>query len=138
MASEVLHKFQEASPERMVELVIAPHMIVDADAHLLRIAVENLLENAWKFTGKRQPARIEFGAERHDGRTRCFVRDNGAGFDMASAERLFGAFQRLHTSADFPGTGIGLTTVQRIIRRHGGRIWAESVKDQGTTFSFTL
>jgi signal transduction histidine kinase len=138
MASEVLNKLQEGSPGRSVELVIAPHMMVNADAHLLRIAVENLLENAWKFTGKKQQARIEFGAEPHEGRTRCFVRDNGAGFDMAHAEKLFGAFQRLHTNADFPGTGIGLTTVQRIIRRHGGRIWAESVKDQGTTFSFTL
>jgi two-component system, sensor histidine kinase and response regulator len=138
LAGEVFRKLQAASPGRIVELIIAPHVIVDADPHLLQIAVENLLGNAWKFSGKKQQARIEFGAEPHDGRTRCFVRDNGAGFDMAQAERLFGAFQRLHTSADFPGTGIGLTTVQRIIRRHGGRIWAESAKDQGTTFFFIL
>jgi CheY-like chemotaxis protein len=105
---------------------------------LLRAALMNLLQNAWKFTGRRTQARVEFGAALRDGAMVYFVRDNGAGFDMAHADRLFGAFQRLHTEGEFPGTGIGLATVRRIMRRHGGEVWAESAPDVGSTFYFTL
>ena len=112
--------------------------IADADAQLRRIALENLLGNAWKFFSKKENARIEFGVQQRGVKRVYFVRDNGAGFAMAGAEKLFGAFQRLHSSADFPGTGIGLTTVQRIIRRHGGRVRVDSAVGRGTTFYFTL
>jgi light-regulated signal transduction histidine kinase (bacteriophytochrome) len=104
----------------------------------MRIALENLLENAWKFTSKRESARIEFGQTNNNGSRVYFVRDDGAGFDSARAGRLFGAFQRFHDKNEFPGTGVGLATVQRIIQRHGGRIWAESVPGKGATFYFTL
>jgi light-regulated signal transduction histidine kinase (bacteriophytochrome) len=105
---------------------------------MLRAVVENLLGNAWKFTGKRDTARIEFGAVRRNGSCAFFVRDNGAGFDTVYAGRLFGAFQRLHSTDDYPGFGIGLATVQRILHRHGGRIWAEGEPEKGATFYFTL
>ena len=109
-----------------------------ADSHLLTIVFENLMGNAWKFTGKRNHALIEVG-QKADGRQAPFyVRDNGAGFDMAYADKLFGAFQRLHGDEDFEGTGIGLATVQRIVTRHGGSIWAEGEVDKGATFYFTL
>jgi len=138
VAREIRHKLQEVSPERTVEVAIAPDAIADADAQLRRIALENLLGNAWKFTCKKQNARIEFGVQQCGVESVYFVRDNGAGFDMADAEKLLGAFQRLHSSADFPGSGIGLTTVQRIIRRHGGRVRVDSAVGRGTTFYFTL
>ena len=125
-------------PERTVELVIAPAVTADADAGLLRTALENLLGNAWKFTRNRPDARIEFGTIDHEQRTAYFVRDNGAGFAMASADKLFRPFQRLHTAAEFEGTGIGLATVQRVVARHGGRIWAEGVTGEGASFYFTL
>jgi serine/threonine protein kinase len=108
------------------------------DARLLGVVLDNLLGNAWKFTGRQETARIEFGAVPIDGQTAYFVRDNGAGFDMTYCGKLFGAFQRLHSASEFPGVGIGLATVQRIIRRHGGRVWAEGAVDQGATFYFTL
>jgi light-regulated signal transduction histidine kinase (bacteriophytochrome) len=108
------------------------------DPRLLPIALENLLGNAWKFTGKCEQARIEFGVAARDGKPMYFVRDNGAGFDMTYAKRLFGAFQRLHTEVDFPGTGIEVATVQRIVHRHGGRIWAKAEVGNGATFYFTL
>jgi light-regulated signal transduction histidine kinase (bacteriophytochrome) len=117
--------------------VIHDGMMAECDPHLLRSALENLLGNAWKFTGKRDRAHIEFGTQQ-GGPTTYFVRDNGAGFDPAYADKLFGAFQRLHSTEEFPGTGIGLATVQSIIRRHGGRLWAEGAVNHGATFYFTL
>ncbi len=113
-------------------------MRAEADPHLLRIALENLIGNAWKFTSKSDKPHIEIGALKDHGSTTFFVRDNGAGFDMAFADKLFGAFQRLHAARDYAGTGIGLATVQRIVHRHGGRIWAEAEVGKGAVFFFTL
>jgi len=136
VARAVLARLAEAHPERTVELVVAPGLEADADPRLVEIALTNLLGNAWKFTRGRDGARIELGAR--EPRGTFFVRDNGAGFDMQYASKLFGAFQRLHSPRDFEGTGIGLATVQRIVRRHGGSISAEAAVDRGATFSFTL
>lgn len=124
--------------ERQVEFLIEPGLVVEGDARLLRVVLENLLGNAWKFTGKSSQACIELGAVEEDGRQIYFVRDNGVGFDMAYADKLFGAFQRLHPMNEFSGTGIGLATVQRVIHRHRGQVWAEAVLDEGATFFFTL
>ena len=110
----------------------------EQEMELVQVLMENLLSNAWKSTAKHPRATIEFGATQHNGKSAYFVRDNGAGFDMAYAGKLFGAFQRLHGRTEFPGTGIGLATVQRIIHRHGGRVWAEGAVEQGATFYFTL
>jgi light-regulated signal transduction histidine kinase (bacteriophytochrome) len=121
-----------------VAVDIAPNLYTRGDPKLLRIALDNLLGNAWKFTGKRDDARIDLGVEAGETGPVYFARDNGAGFDMAYADKLFGAFQRLHDTGEFPGTGIGLATVQRIVHKHGGRIWAESAVDRGATFHFTL
>jgi C4-dicarboxylate-specific signal transduction histidine kinase len=126
-----------AEPERMVEWVIAPEMRADGDVGLLGVVLDNLIGNAWKYSSKRERARIEFGADEQHHRRVFFVRDNGAGFDMAGADKLFAAFQRLHSAAEFPGTGIGLATVARIIHRHGGEVWAESKVGEGATFYFT-
>jgi two-component system, sensor histidine kinase and response regulator len=134
----LLDRMREAEPARAVETKVRPGVTVLADGQLLRIAMENLLQNAWKFTGQTPLARIEFGVTNVAGEPTYFVRDNGAGFDMAYADRLFGPFQRLHLQSEFPGTGIGLATVQRIIHRHGGRVWAEAQPGQGATFHFTL
>jgi light-regulated signal transduction histidine kinase (bacteriophytochrome) len=131
-------ELQWQEPTRQVTFVVADHLTVQGDEHLLRAALENLLNNAWKFTGKRSQARIEFGVLEQDGQPIYFVRDNGVGFNMAYADKLFNTFQRLHSATEFPGSGIGLATVRRIIQRHGGRIWAESSAEQGTTFYFTL
>jgi PAS domain S-box-containing protein len=138
MAHAVLDELQRTQPGRQVDCVIAEGIVAKGDTQLLRAVLENLLGNAWKFTGKQKNARIEFGMFQRDGETAYFVRDNGAGFDMAFVNKLFGAFQRLHTAGEFPGTGIGLASVQRIIHRHSGRVWAEGALAQGATFYFTL
>ncbi len=137
-AESIVAELRKAQPERQVELVIAPRAVAQGDARLLRVALENLLSNAWKYTGKQATARIELGASVHEGQPVYFVRDDGAGFDPQYADKLFAPFQRLHDSAEFEGTGIGLATVQRIIHRHGGRLWAESAVAAGATFYFTL
>jgi len=138
LAESVANELRKAEPERQVEICIAPGLTVYGDPQLLRLAVENLLANAWKFTSKRAVARIELGVTEQEGNKVYFVRDDGAGFDMEYADKLFGAFQRLHGEKEFAGIGIGLATVQRIIQRHGGRIWAEGEVDKGATFYFTL
>jgi signal transduction histidine kinase len=138
LARGVLAQLQRAEPDRKVETIIADEIVVQSDSRLLKIALENLLGNAWKFTSKRPDARIELGSTVSEGQPTIFVRDNGAGFDQAYAGKLFGVFQRLHGASEFEGTGIGLATVQRIVSRHGGRIWAEGAIDKGATFYFTL
>ncbi len=138
LAQTVAARLREAQPERQVELVIQPGLTAHGDARLLEVALTNLLGNAWKFTGARPLARIEFGQTEVEGRPAFYVRDNGVGFDTAYAEKLFGAFQRMHKASEFPGTGVGLAIVQRIVHRHGGRAWAEAHVDQGATFYFTL
>jgi signal transduction histidine kinase len=139
LAREVAAELRRAYPDREVELSVGEELRVLGDARLLRIAIENLLGNAWKFTRERSPARIELGGLPHpDGPPAYFVRDNGVGFDMEYSDNLFGAFQRLHNVREFPGTGIGLATVQRVVRKHGGKVWAEGEVDKGATFYFTL
>ncbi|MBI3332681.1 MAG: PAS domain-containing protein [Candidatus Omnitrophica bacterium] len=138
LSRSIAAELREREPQRQVEFAITPGLVVQADGRLLRIMLGNLLGNAWKFTGKHPRALIEFGFIRQDGKPIYFVRDDGAGFDMAYVERLFAPFQRLHSETEFPGTGIGLETVARIVRRHGGRIWAEGKVEEGATFYFTL
>jgi light-regulated signal transduction histidine kinase (bacteriophytochrome) len=138
LARTVACGLQERDSGRKVEFTIAGGVRVVGDANLLRVVLENLLGNAWKFTAKREDARIEFGVETGGGGPVYWVRDNGAGFDTKYADKLFSPFQRLHSASEFPGAGIGLATVQRIVRRHGGRVWAESAAGQGTAIRFTL
>ena len=139
MAEAIIDELRREQPEREVRFVCAPEVVVQGDPHLLRVMLQNLLDNAWKFTGTREQAHIEFGVrQEEDGERVYFVRDNGVGFDMAYGDKLFGAFQRLHGVKDFPGTGIGLATVQRVVHRHGGRIWADAAVDKGASFMFTL
>ncbi|MGI9050913.1 MAG: ATP-binding protein, partial [Rubrobacteraceae bacterium] len=142
MAKNIAGELRRVQPDRDIDFVIEESLIVQGDANLLSVALRNLLGNAWRFTSRKPGARVEFGADRNPGpgflAPVYFVRDNGAGFEMAYAQRLFGAFQRLHHSDEFEGTGIGLATVQRIIHRHGGRVWAEGEPGRGATFHFTL
>ena len=139
LARGVAAELTQKDPDRLADWVIAEGLIVEGDARLLRVLIENLFGNAWKFTGKRPRARIEFGAlPQSNGVRTYFVRDDGAGFDMTRAGQLFAPFKRLHDQSQFRGTGIGLATVQRVIQRHRGKIWAEGVVDQGATFCFTL
>ncbi|HEY5974563.1 MAG TPA: ATP-binding protein [Geobacteraceae bacterium] len=138
LAHGILQQLQETSPERTTTVRIEPLMAVMGDEVLIRTVLQNLLENAWKYTARQEQAVIEFGRTDDDGETVYYVRDNGIGFDMAYANKLFGVFQRLVTDSEFAGTGIGLATVHRIIQRHGGRVWAEGKPDQGATFYFTL
>ena len=138
LAAEIAAELEEAAPGRRVAWSIAPGVAATCDAGLMRAALANLLGNAWKYSAKCADARIEFGTEQQDGETVYFVRDNGAGFDMKFAGKLFGAFQRLHAPTEFPGSGIGLATVARIVQRHGGRVWAEGSPGEGATFRFTL
>lgn len=138
IAREVVEELRGTERPHEVEFVIADGLFAEADPCLVRVVLANLLGNAWKFTGERPHARIEFGYSAEAGRAGYFVRDNGVGFDMKYAEKLFGAFQRLHSATEFPGTGIGLATVQRIVHRHGGRVWAEGYPQAGATFHFAL
>lgn len=138
LVESVVQDLQKLGPERQVEWVITKDVMVTADPELMRVVLQNLLGNAWKFTGQVSDPRIEFGLTHHYAQPVYFVRDNGAGFDMTYAHKLFGAFQRLHAMNEYPGIGIGLATVQRIIDRHGGRIWADAAVGFGATFFFTL
>jgi light-regulated signal transduction histidine kinase (bacteriophytochrome) len=138
MAGDIAAALARAKPERKVEWTIGRGLRAYCDPGLIRAALENLLGNAWKYTEKHPAARIEFGQSRLDSDRVFFVKDDGAGFDMAYASKLFKPFSRLHAAREFEGTGIGLATVHRIVQRHGGRIWAESAPEKGATFYFTL
>jgi light-regulated signal transduction histidine kinase (bacteriophytochrome) len=138
MAQSATSKLQDYEPQREVDVDIAAGIHGWGDAHLIDIALDNLLGNAWKYTGKTDKAHIEFGLTKKNGKMIYLVRDNGVGFDMKYVDKLFGSFQRLHKTDDFEGTGIGLATVERIIRRHDGEIWAEAEVGHGATFYFTL
>ena len=138
LVHEIVAALREGEPARQVEVLVQDNVHAVGDPRLLRVVLVNLLDNAWKFTSKRQQATIWFGAEPEGEDLVYHVRDNGAGFDAAYASRLFAPFQRLHTADQFPGTGVGLATVQRIVRRHGGRVWAFGIPDEGATFSFTV
>jgi PAS domain S-box-containing protein len=138
LAQEVVSQLRLTSPDRRVRFMITPGISVSGDRDLLRIVLENLLGNAWKFTSKEPQAEIELGMQNGDGQPIFFVRDNGPGFDMRYADKLFGVFQRLHRDSEFPGTGVGLATVERIIQRHGGRIWAKAAVGEGATFYFAM
>jgi PAS domain S-box-containing protein len=137
MVEQIFSELKRAEPDRAVGVVVTPRLTAHGDERLMRLVLDNLLRNAWKFTGKNPEARIEFG-RMEEGEAAFFVRDNGAGFDMAYSGKLFGVFQRLHSSSEFPGSGVGLAIVQRVINRHGGKIWAEGKVNEGATFYFTL
>jgi light-regulated signal transduction histidine kinase (bacteriophytochrome) len=137
LAKSILDNLAQGS-ERHVETIVAGGCVAVADEGLIAVLLENLLRNAWKYSSRKNPARIEFGCRREGEETIFFVKDNGAGFDSAYSDRLFVPFQRLHSQAEFPGTGVGLATVQRIVARHGGRVWATGRVDEGAEFSFSL
>ncbi len=138
MARDITDELRKQEPQREVSIEIDGALAARGDPSLLRVVMQNLLQNALKFTSRTRHARIDVGMTRRNGRPEFHVRDNGVGFDMAYVSRLFGAFQRLHADAEFPGTGIGLATVQRIIHRHGGEVRAEGAVGQGATIFFTL
>jgi light-regulated signal transduction histidine kinase (bacteriophytochrome) len=138
MARVITGELLNEQPERQARFDIQEEIMVSGDPNLLNMLLQNLLENAWKFTSKKAETRISFGITEYQGRQVYYVRDNGAGFDMAYVDKLFEPFQRLHSTKEYPGTGIGLASVKRIIRRHGGQIWAEGEVDHGATFYFTL
>jgi len=138
LAGKIAEMLRKTQPERQAEFNIAEGLVAQGDEHLLTIVLENLLGNAWKFTGKNPHAVIEFGVTQHEGQQAYFVKDNGVGFDMSYAGKMFSPFQRLHSINEFPGTGIGLATVKRIINRHGGTVWIEAEVGGGTTVYFTL
>ncbi len=138
LATAIAAELSDYAPELHITWQIESQIVTQGDPRLLRIVLENLLHNAWKFTGKHETATIAFETQQIDGETVYLVRDNGAGFDMAYADKLFGIFQRLHAMTEFEGTGIGLATVARLVYRHGGRVWAQGREEQGATFYFTL
>jgi light-regulated signal transduction histidine kinase (bacteriophytochrome) len=139
LTAAIIEGLREQDPARRVDVAIAPHLTAIADPKLTRLVLENLVGNAWKFSARHETACIQFGAEpQDDDGVAFFVRDDGAGFEMRYADKLFGTFQRLHTPDQFEGTGIGLATVQRIVHRHGGKVWAEAAVEEGATFWFTL
>ena len=138
LARRSIEGLQAADPDRTTQFIVAPNLTAVGDPRLLAVLLENLLGNAWKFTRDVTPGKIELHSELQDGSTVFCVRDNGAGFDMAYADKLFGVFQRLHTEREFEGTGIGLATVYRIVQRHDGRIWAHGAVSEGAAFFFTL
>jgi two-component system sensor histidine kinase/response regulator len=138
LVQELVEEIKAENPDRKVEVQIAKGMTASGDQRLIRILLVNLLNNAWKFTSTKNSAKVEVGTETVDGESRIFVRDNGVGFDMIYAHRLFGAFQRLHSQSEFAGAGIGLATARRIVNRHGGRIWAEGAVGEGATFYFVI
>jgi signal transduction histidine kinase len=138
IAISILSELKEKQPDRKAQFIIHEHIIATADYGLMQIALQNLLNNSWKFTRNKDPSIIEFGSVQKGDKTVFFVKDNGTGFDMKHADKLFMPFQRLHSEKEFPGTGIGLAIVERVIIRHGGKIWAESELGKGTTFFFTL
>jgi light-regulated signal transduction histidine kinase (bacteriophytochrome) len=138
MAEGIVAELRAQDPDRQVTVEIERNLAAEGDERLLAVVLDNLLRNAWKYTGKHESAHISFGARESGSETVYFVKDDGAGFDMQYADKLFGVFQRLHHVQDFPGTGVGLATVQRIVFRHGGRVWAESEPEKGATFYFTL
>lgn len=138
IARSIIQELKEMHPDRVVEFVAAPDVMVKGDVAMLTIALKNLLDNAWKYTAKHSTAGIEFGITEHKRRRVCYVRDDGVGFDMKFAKKLFKPFESIHCPGEFPGNGIGLATVQRVIQRHGGRIWAEGAIEKGATFYFSL
>ena len=138
MAQSILERLMADKGDRNVEISVSPGAHAIADEGLILVVLENLIGNAWKYSSKRNPAKIQFGFHEAADEVIFFVQDNGVGFSANYADRLFRPFQRLHSHVDFPGTGVGLATVQRIVTRHGGRVWAEATVDQGAKFSFSL
>ena len=138
MADEIVEELRNGNDKQAVTFVRGEHVVVNGDHDLLRVLLENLLGNAWKYSGKKDNPSVELGVHNRNGDQVYFVRDNGAGFDMKYVDKLFSPFQRLHSDSEFYGLGIGLATVARIVHRHGGEIWAEAQVDQGATFYFTL
>jgi signal transduction histidine kinase len=138
LAREVVHELRQSEPGRNVIFAISDSLQTRADPVLMRVALSNLLANSWKYTGRQQQPLISFGKEQRDGSEVFCVRDNGAGFDMAYASKLFAPFQRLHSAREFPGSGVGLACVARVIHKHGGRIWADAKTGEGAAFFFTI